>query len=106
MPRRADRKARIRALQESWRDGAFHCYYTGMRLVDDPTRLRDHRYITFEHQTPGDESTIVVACSLVNRMKTDLSHAEFSVMVRALSEVFNGGEFDRSAFPEGKRPFA
>jgi hypothetical protein len=36
-PRRVDRQARRRALKESWRDGAFHCYYTGIELVDDRT---------------------------------------------------------------------
>jgi hypothetical protein len=102
--RRFDRPTRIRALQEAWRDGAFHCHYTGVRLVEDPKRWRDHRYLSFEHQTPGDESSVVVTCSLVNRMKTDLSDAQFRAMVSELATVFAGSKFDKSRFPEGKRP--
>jgi hypothetical protein len=103
-PRRFDRRARLHALQQSWRDGAFHCFYTGVRLIDDPTQRRNHRYLTFEHQTPGDESTVVVASSLLNRMKTDLSDDEFRRLVTALAMAFQEGAFDESAFPEGKRP--
>jgi hypothetical protein len=99
-----DREARISALQAAWRDGAFHCHYTGVRLIDDPTQFRDHRYVALEHQTPGDESSIVVTCSMVNRMKTDLSDAEFRRVVIELAKVFQGGQFDEQVFPEGKRP--
>ena len=28
--RRVDAAARLRALAGSWRDGAFHCFYTGV----------------------------------------------------------------------------
>ena len=103
-PRRFDREARLTALKESWRDGAFHCAYTGVRLIDDAQQLRDHRYLTFEHQVPGDEASVVVTCSLVTRMKTDLTHDEFKRIVTELAKTFAGGQFDERAFPEGKRP--
>jgi hypothetical protein len=102
--RRFDRKARLRAMQDSWHDGAFHCFYTGIALIDDGRRWRDHRYLSFEHLTPGNEESIVVTCSLVNRMKTDLTDVQFRAMVIELAKVFAGGTFDEHVFPEGIAP--
>jgi hypothetical protein len=68
--RRFDRDARLGALRQSGRDGAFRCYYTGISLITGGDRWRDHRYLTFEHRTPGDETSVVVTCALVNRMRT------------------------------------
>jgi hypothetical protein len=102
--RRFDRKARLRAMQDSWRDGAFHCFYTGIALIEDGRRWRDHRYLSFEHLTPGDEKSVVVTCYLVNRMKTDLTNEQFRNMVTGLAKVFAGGPFDERAFPEGVAP--
>ena len=102
--RRFDRDARLRAMRESWHDGAFHCFYTGVALIDEGQRWRDHRYLAFEHRTPGDESSVVVTCSLVNRMKTDLTEQQFRAMVAELANVFAGGSFDERAFPEGTAP--
>jgi len=99
--RRVDKAARLRALQNSWRDGSYHCFYTGIALIDDGQRWRDHRYLVFEHRTPGDEASVVVTCALVNRMKTDLTEQQFKSMVRELAKVFDGGTFDERAFPEG-----
>lgn len=101
---RVDREARLRALCASWRDGAFHCHYTGITLVIDSARWRDQRYLAFEHQTPGDEASVVVTCSLINRMKTDLNDAEFRLLVTELARTFAGGQFDERAFPEGSLP--
>jgi hypothetical protein len=102
--RRVDREARVRALCDSWRDGAFHCHYTGVTLVTEPARWRDHRYLAFEHQTPGDEASVVVTCSLINRMKTDLNDGEFRLLVTELARTFAGAGFDERAFPEGGLP--
>lgn len=99
--RRVDRAARLRALQDSWQDGSFHCFYTGVALTDDGQRWRDHRYLVFEHRDPGDEASVVVTCALVNRMKTDLTEEQFKGMVGELARVFGGGTFDERAFPEG-----
>src|SRR5690348_16839703 len=71
--RRIDPGARLRALRESWREGAFRCAYTGVALITDSNRSRDHRYLVFDHGTPDYESSVVVVCNLVNRMKTDLT---------------------------------
>jgi hypothetical protein len=102
--RHVDRQARLRALQESWRDGTFRCFYTDVALVDDSGRARDHRYLVFDHRTPGDEGSVVVTCALVNRLKTDLTEEQFKVMVTELAKVFAGGAFDERAFPEGVAP--
>jgi hypothetical protein len=84
-PRRVEKAARLRALQDSWRDGRFHCFYTGVALVDDGQRWRNHRYLVFEHTIPGDETSVVVTCALVNRMRTDLTEEQFKCMVRELA---------------------
>ena len=91
-------------MRESWRDGAFHCFYTGVELETHGDRWRDHRYLAFEHQTPSDEASVVVTCSLVNRMKTDLTDDQFRTLVTELAKVFAGGTFDEAAFPEGTAP--
>lgn len=98
--RRFDREARIRALKAAWDRKArvFRCHYTGVEL--DTTDWRDHRYLSLEHQTPGDESDITVVSLLINRMKTDLSDAEFRRIVSALAESFADLPFDESAFPD------
>lgn len=102
--RRFDREARLRALQDSWRDGAFHCFYTGIALIEAGRRWRDHRYLSFEHQTPGDEASVVVTCALVNRMKTDLTEEQFKAMVTELAKAFAGGRFDERVFPDRTAP--
>ncbi len=102
--RRFDREARLRALRDSWHDGAFHCFYTGIVLVEEGRRWRDHRYLSFEHRTPGDEASVVVTCALVNRMKTDLTEDQFKAMVTELAKVFAGGTFDERVFPDGTVP--
>lgn len=76
----------------------------GRRLVDDGRQSRDHRYLAFEHRTPGDEATVVVTCALVNRMKTDLTEEQFRAMVFELARVFVGGSFDERVFPKGIEP--
>jgi hypothetical protein len=56
------------------------------------------------HRTPGDEASVVVTCSLVNRMKTDLTKEQFETMVTELARVFAGGALNGTAFPEGTVP--
>lgn len=102
--RRVDKAARLRALQGAWQDGSFRCFYTGVALIDDGQRWRNHRYLVFEHRTPGDEASVVVTCALVNRMKTDLTEDQFKNMIQELAKVFGGGTFDQRAFPEGTTP--
>jgi hypothetical protein len=50
------------------------------------------------------EASVVVTCALVNRMKTDLTDAQFKAMVCELARVFAGGTFSQRAFPEGVSP--
>lgn len=76
--------------------GAFRCHYTGVPL-DDQSGSR--RYATWEHLTPGDESNVVLVADLVNRMKSDMTDAEFRAIVKALARHFDGDNFDHSAFP-------
>jgi hypothetical protein len=98
--RRVNAAARLRALAGSWRDGAFHCFYTGVGLIEDHSRWRDHRYLVFEDRIPGDGASVVVTCALVSRMKADLIEDRFKLIVTELANVFNGGTFDQAAFPE------
>lgn len=98
--RRVDAAARLRALAGSWRDGAFHCFYTGVCLIEDHSRWRDHRYLVFEDRIPGDGASVVVTCALVSRMKADLTEDRFKLIVTELAKVFNGGTFDQGAFPD------
>lgn len=76
--------------------GVFRCHYTGIPL--DGQR-GSRRYATWEHLTPGDEYDVVLVADLVNRMKTDMSDAEFRGLVQALARHFDGATFDSSAFP-------
>jgi hypothetical protein len=101
--RRVDAAARLGALARSWRDGAFHCFYTGVCLIEDHSRWRDHRYLVFEDRIPGDGTSVVVTCALVSRMKADLAEDQFKLIVTELAKVFDGGTFDQSAFPHQPR---
>lgn len=98
--RKPDREARKKALEGAWDSDArcFRCHYTDIALQTDDHR--DHLYLSLEHQTPGNETDIVVVSALLNRMKTDLSDEEFQRMVGALARKFEGEEFDESAFPD------
>jgi hypothetical protein len=98
--RKPDREARKKALKEAWDSDArcFRCHYTDIALNTDDHR--DHRYLSLEHQTPGNETEIVVVSALINRMKTDLSDREFRRIVSALARKFEGENFDEAAFPE------
>ena len=98
--RRVDAAARLRALAGSWCDGAFHCFYTGVCLIEDHSRWRDHRYLVFEERIPGDGASVVVTCALVSRMKADLAEDRFKLIVTELAKVFDGGTFDQGAFPD------
>jgi hypothetical protein len=49
---------------------------------------------------PGDEASVVLVADLVNRMKSDMTDAEFRGMVTALASHFGGSEFDHAAFPD------
>ncbi len=102
--RRVDAAARRRALAGSWRDGAFHCFYTGVSLIEDHGRWRDHRYLVFEDRIPGDGASVVVTCALVSRMKADLTDDQFKLIVTELAKAFGGGTFDQGAFPD--QPYA
>jgi hypothetical protein len=102
--RRVDAAARLRALAASWHDGAFHCHYTGVPLIADHSRWRDHRYLVFEEKTPGDGASVVVTCALLSRMKADLAEGQFKLIVTELARAFDGATFDQGAFPD--QPYA
>ena len=101
--RRVDAAARLRALARSWRDGAFHCFYTGVRLIEDHGRWRDHRYLVFEDRIPGNEASVVVTCALVSRMKADLTEDQFKLIVTELAKAFDGGTFNQGAYGPAAR---
>jgi hypothetical protein len=47
-------------------------------------------YISFDHRTPRDDSTVVVSSNMINHMKADLTESEFCLTVVQLAEVFTG----------------
>ena len=90
--RKADKKARVRALQLAWDGSVFRCHYTGVPLDEN-----DHhapQYLTFDHRTPRQEQDVVVAAACINDMKSDLTEKEFRAVVIQLAQKFQGGQFD------------
>lgn len=92
---KADKAARVRALQASWREGGFRCHYTGILLEEK--NHRSPRYLSFDHRTPRDESDIVIAAQMINDMKSDLAEDEFRRIVVALTKHFAGEPFDEDS---------
>lgn len=93
-----DKQARLRAMKnqfDSTIDG-YRCYFT-----NEPLELAagTRRSAEWAHLTAGDESSVVLACKLINRMQTDLTEQEFETLVKALARRFEGEPFDESAFP-------
>jgi hypothetical protein len=101
--RHVDRAARLAALRTQWDPfiEAFRCHYTDVPLSLKPGTRRT---ATWEHLTPRDESSVVLLADLVNKMKSDMTDAEFRIVVRALANRFEGGLFDPYAFPAEKPP--
>jgi hypothetical protein len=93
--------ARLAALQRQWdpKAGAFRCHYTGITLID---AHGSRRSATWEHVTPGDESSVVLVADVVNKMKGDLTEEEFRVFVRALARHFDEPGFDEGLFPRDR----
>ena len=81
-----NKNARLAALKRAWRGAAFYCEITGWRLTTADPKSRF--YLTWEHLTPGNEKSVVVAAALVNRMKVDLTIDEFKLLVCALAKRF------------------
>jgi hypothetical protein len=77
--------------------GAFRCYFTDIPME---VGFGSRRSAEWAHRVPGDESSVVLCCKLVNRMQTDLTEAEFREFVLALARHFQGTAFDESAFPD------
>lgn len=73
----------------------FLCYYTGIKL--DLTGRYGPWHISFDHRTPGDKNSQVVAALWVNRMKSFLTEAQFWAVIHSLTEhIRHGIPFDKS----------
>jgi len=94
--RKPDKKARMQSLKRAWDGEGFRCYYSGIRLIEDDPK--NPRYLTFDHRTPRQESTVVVTAALLNDMKTDMTEDEFKAMISQLNSWFAGCSFDESVF--------
>jgi hypothetical protein len=96
--RAVDKQARLRAMKQQFDPsiGGYRCYFTDMPLE---LAAGTRRSAEWAHLTAGDESSVVLACKLVNRMQTDLTEREFEALVKALARRFEGEPFDESAFP-------
>lgn len=96
--RAVDKQARLRAMKRQFDpsiDG-YRCYFTNVPLE---FAAGTRRSVEWAHLTARDESSVVLACKLVNRMQTDLTEPEFEALVKALARRFEGKPFDESAFP-------
>jgi hypothetical protein len=95
---------RIRHMRDQWeRHGDFLCSYTGVKLdLEDPSSVR---FREWEHAKPGDETSVVLAAALVNRMKCYLDVDAFRRMVIALADHFTTNTpFDVDAWPNVSAP--
>jgi hypothetical protein len=82
---------------------AFLCHFTDLPLTE---RAGNRTSATWEHLTPGDQWSVVLAADLVNKMKGNMTEAQFRRMVVALADHFQTNEpFDREAFPVEASPF-
>jgi hypothetical protein len=94
--KKPNKLARIDALKRAWDGEAFRCYYSGVVLNEN--NHKDPRYLTFDHRIPRQEDDLVVASGCINDMKSDMTEQEFRVMVIALSNRFQGGQFESRVF--------
>ena len=83
------------ALINAWDGNAFRCYYSNTPL--ETTNSKNPRYRTFDHRTPRDKQDIVLAASLINDMKSDMTEQEFKKIIIELAKRFQGGHFDDKA---------
>ena len=75
---------------------SYRFYFTGVPLE---LAAGTRRSAEWTRLRAGDESSVVLACKLVNRMQTDLTEGEFEMLVKALARRFDGEPFDEAAFP-------
>ena len=81
---------------------AFLCHFTGLPLTDVPGSRTSG---TWEHLSPGDSGSVVLAADLVNKMKVNMTETQFREMVLALAAHFQTNQpFDREAFPVAVSP--
>ena len=77
--------------------------FTDLPLTE---RAGNRTSATWEHLTPGDQWSVVLAADLVNKMKGNMTEAQFRRMVVALADHFQTNEpFEREAFPVEASPF-
>jgi hypothetical protein len=98
------KEARYRAMRKQWNgeEKAFLCHFSHLPLTDVPgSRIS----ATWEHLTPGDEWSVVLAADLVNKMKGHMTETQFEKMVLALADHFqNKKPFNPKAFPADVSP--
>lgn len=102
-----DGEVRLSAMKKQYdkKAGGFICKLTGVKLSDQPTSpLRP----TWEHLVPGDPSTAVLAASILNHMKSDLTRSQFKSVVTELARLFAdpSRDFNRRVLPKEWRPKA
>jgi hypothetical protein len=101
--RKGNRQARLEAMHDQLDEDrhAFICKYTKTAL----THTGGARDAEWEHRTPGDPMSVVLVAALVNRMKADLTEAQWDAMIRALYETrIEGMPFDEKVFPSNWQP--
>jgi hypothetical protein len=79
----------VKAIWNFVRKYGYVCYYTGEPLImDNP---KSEWYFTFDHRIPGNDTTVVLTCALVNEMKSDMTDKEFRYYVHQLDRCFQTG---------------
>lgn len=73
----------VAAIWDYVRKYGYVCYFTGLLL--DMGNDRSPWYCDFNCLTPHDPSKVVLSCSLISEMKSDLSEKEFWYYIRQLA---------------------
>lgn len=79
----------VKAIWNYVRKYGYVCYYTGMELEMDD--FHSPYFYVFDHRIPGDDTTLVLTCALVNEMKSDTTDKEFRYNVHQLDKCFRTG---------------
>lgn len=94
-PEHLARKQAMKLAYDKAQD-AFICHYTGILL--DEHKPHTPWNLTFDHVIPGKKGgRLVVASSLINDMKSDMSEDEFIAVIREFASYKTTGSFNKDA---------
>ena len=91
-------------MRQAYKNGRFHCYYSGVQL--DTVDSGSPFYRSIDQRTPGQRVDLVLTALFINKMKGDLDEDEFRDAVTILADSFRSGrvaDFSKIAFTHRKR---